>query len=129
MALSQHSTGRVTEIAMKNFLDFCLESIRPLDRSLDPSHKVNGVRVLILTKSKYTCRSRPRITFSDTKIHLNGNDIDFVKSANNLGMMSSYSSVALGKVYENFHNLWAAIDSILFSIRLLLLKSYLMPSL
>lgn len=58
---------------------------------------------------------RSRRTFDDFTIHINGNDIEFVNSAD-LTFIDrptglNHIVVAVGRVFAMLHSLWSAIDS------------------
>ena len=66
------------------------------------------------------------------EISINGNKIDFVGPATNLGIVfnnrlswSNHITVIVGRTYSRLQSLWAVIDSSPFAIRMKLAKTYL----
>ena len=86
-------------------------------------------KCLVIAKRKFETQSLP-------KVHINNNEIEFVNSAKNLGVMfnrtlswSNHINLSIGNVCSRLRSLWVTQEYTPLNIRIMLAKTYILPSL
>lgn len=115
------------------------ESVSKVNADLENVHIWASSNGLCLNPSKSKCliiHGRTRKNTFDANVVINGQRIEIVHSAKNLGIMlnynltwSSHINSAVGATYGKLRSLWATQAFTPKRIRILLAKSVLMPSL
>lgn len=117
----------------------CQNSIRRTNYDLNRVNNWASNNKLTINPSKSKCiyisKNKQNIKYLEN-LKINGSTIDYVSSASNLGVIfndrlswSNHVSSAVGKVHGMLRNLWAVQSSTPLEIRMLLAKTYLIPTL
>lgn len=119
-----------------NEVSLCTSTI---NRDLDLISKWgdnNGLCINPMKTKLMTISKRPIIVHEEFYIKINNSDIVCVQTSRNLGLIfnsrltwTNHINGTVGKVYGMLRNLWAVRISTPFQIRMLLAKSYLIPTL
>ncbi|XP_075157774.1 uncharacterized protein LOC142231041 [Haematobia irritans] len=115
------------------------ECLGKLNQDLDRVFRWATANGLLLNPQKSKCliiHKNRRFSLSNADIMLNGQKIDVVTSAKNLGVVfnstlswSSHVNTAVGQTYAKLRALWVTHSYTPVNIRLLLAKSLLLPGL
>lgn len=117
-------------------IDNCIHDITDDLQAISIWANANGL-CINPTKSKFLYISKRRqVPDTELSLRINNSNIKCVKSCANLGIIfnnelswSNHINITAGKVHGMLRNLWAVQSSTPIQIRMLLVKTYLIPTL